>query len=100
MENLEHIFLYGIGLGVILYLLIFSNTFIKINVYIVDVLKKIVYTIIMKPILFISNILKKVIFKPFTFLFINIRKILSILKLNKKIMLNKKKKHESKKDFV
>lgn len=69
----------GIVLGLSLYLLIFSNAFIKISVYIIMIAKKIVNTIIIRPVKYIYKLMKKVMFKPFVFICLNIRKI------NKKI---------------
>ena len=61
----------AIGIGVILYMKIFSSIFIKINVNVINILKKICTTIIVIPIKFI----KKIFFKPISFIFINIRNL-------------------------
>ena len=61
----------AIGIGIILYMKIFSSVFIKINVNIINLLKKIFMTIIIVPIKFI----KKIFFKPISFIFINIRNL-------------------------
>lgn len=81
-------------------MLAFSKIFIKVNLYVINFIKRIVSAIFIKPIKFICKILKKIVFKPATFLFINIRKILSVFKINFKSLFNKKKKEESKKDFA
>ena len=63
----------GIAIGLVLYMLIFSSLFIKINVSIITFLKNIfikIFTIILIPFKF----LKKMFFKPISFIFINIRK--------------------------
>ena len=90
----------GITIGIAIYMLLFSNSFIKINLYIINFAKIIINFIIVKPTVFISKIIKKIIFKPTTFFFINIRKFLSVFKINIKNLFNKKKKHECRKDFV
>jgi len=69
----------GIILGLSLYLLIFSNAFIKVSVYIIVIIKKVVNTIILIPVKHIYKLIKRFIFKPFVFICLNIRKI------NKKI---------------
>ena len=61
----------AIGIGTIFYMKIFSSVFIKINVNIINFLKKIFVTIIIVPIRFI----KKIFFKPISFIFINIRNL-------------------------
>ncbi len=69
--------LFGIGLGIILYLLLFSKIFIKVNVKLLLFFKRIVYLIlriIFYPIKILINSLKKVFLKPIAFIFINIRK--------------------------
>lgn len=90
----------GILCGVLTYMLIFSKIFIKVNLFIINSLKKIIYFTIIVPVLFISKFLKKIIFKPISFLIINLRKSLSnfILKI-KNLFLNKKK-NNYKKDFT
>ena len=90
----------GIAIGVAIYMLLFSKVFIKTNLYIINIIKTIITFLIIKPVSFISKILRKIIFKPTTFLFINIRKFLSVFKINIKNLFNKKKKNECKKDFV
>lgn len=87
----------GLILGSLLYMILISKIFIKINVKIVLFIKKIV-TIIVKiliiPIQFLAKILQK-IFKPFTFFVINTKNIL----LNFKKSKNNKKKHLEKEGF-
>lgn len=63
----------GIILGAFIYLLFISSYIIKINVKIINMLKK-VFTIVIIPFKFIYQILHKTFLKPVTFLFINIRK--------------------------
>lgn len=68
----------GVIIGILLYMLLFSKYIIKINVTILEGLKKIVIV----PIEFIWKILKKIFFRPISFIIINIRK--NIIKFNKK----------------
>lgn len=86
-----YIFL-GIILGMILYILIFSKHFIKINVIIISFVKKIViklFEFVLIPICF----LKKLIFKPISFIFINLRKtVKQFLCIFKQKNVNKLKK--------
>ena len=79
----------GIAIGISLYMLIFSSFFIKINVGIIvffkNILRKILRTIFIP-----FKIIKKLFFKPISFIFINIRKTSTnlynnFLKLTKKI---------------
>lgn len=82
----------GIGLGTILYMLLFSKIFIKINLYIINFLKKLFHFAIIVPIQFICNIIKKLFFKPISFIIINLRKTLSNFKIKTKSLYNNKKK--------
>lgn len=90
----------GISIGFALYILLFSKPFIKINLYIINILKKTLHYTIVVPINFAIYILRKIIFKPISFTFINIKKAMSnIIKKSKKILL-KKEKLKSKKDLA
>ena len=67
----------GLALGVIIYILTISKYFIKINVKIVTFIKGIVLKIsklILIPIKKVLKLLRKIFFKPISFLIINIRK--------------------------
>lgn len=90
----------GILCGVLTYMLIFSKIFIKVNLFIINFIKKIYYFVIIIPVSFVSKILKRIIFKPISFLIINLRKSLSnfIFKLKKLFFM--KKKQNYKKDFT
>ena len=86
----------GILIGCALYMLTISKYFIKINVFIlttiINLMKKII-NIIYIPLKFFQKILKKILFKPISFIIINIRKMMSntftksknIIKNNKKL---------------
>lgn len=85
----------GVLCGVTLYMITLSKLFIKVNVSILNFIKKII-TIILKiiniPIRIVKNILTKTIFKPVSFIFAksdnfvkkNIKKSINILKINNK----------------
>lgn len=60
----------GIFFGIIIYMLTISRYFIKINVKIIEVIKKILFY----PIKIITNLINKAT-KPISFIVINIRKI-------------------------
>lgn len=63
----------GILLGAFIYLVFISSYIIKINVKIINLLKKVVGIVII-PFKYIYQLLHKTFLKPVTFLFINIRK--------------------------
>lgn len=65
----------GIVIGIILYMTLFSTYIVKGSVEIIKIIKI--------PFLFVFKILKKIFFKPISFITINIKKILSSLKLPK-----------------
>lgn len=68
----------GVAIGVILYMLIISSYVIKINVYLINILKKIfsgIIRIILIPFKFLYKFIKQLFFKPVSFLIINFRKI-------------------------
>lgn len=73
----------GIAFGVLIYILAFSKIFIKINLYIINFVKKIFHYLVIVPALFIFKILK-IIFKPTSFIIINMRKSLSNFKSKSK----------------
>lgn len=81
-------------LGFVLYLCTISSYLIKINVKIINVIKRIflnLFEIIYKPLIKTFKILKKIIFKPILFVIINIRK-------NMKNIKNRLKDKKSSKD--
>ena len=75
----------GIIIGVLLYMLLISFYFIKINVTIINFFKKILSIIIN----IIHNLFKKIFFKPISFCIINIKK--SFKNMMKKISILKKR---------
>lgn len=67
----------GVALGVIFYMLCLSSYVIKVNVIIIKFLKNIIikiFGIISIPFKAIYNLIRKIFFKPISFLIINIRK--------------------------
>ena len=83
--ELRSFVLMGIISGITIYLKVFSKTFIKVNVNIIESLKKIMkatFSIIIYPIKCLSKILKKIIVKPVFFVFINLRKNINSLSKN------------------
>lgn len=84
----------GIILGAFIYLLFISSYVIKINVKIINFLKKI-FGILIIPFKFIYNLLHKVLLKPITFLFINVRKSFTNfgIKIAKNLKIPKKAKN-------
>ena len=79
---------FAIAIGILLYMLIFSSHIIKINVSIITFLKKIFKKLLFYiyiPIKFVLKIVKKIIFKPISFIFINIRSLYTnLFKFNTK----------------
>ena len=91
----------AIIIGVIIYMILLSSHVIKVNVMIINILKKIllkIFDVIVIPLKFICKIIKKIFLRPISFIIINIRKnstnlsqnIIKILKINKKIENNAK----------
>ena len=81
----------GIILGTIIYMLFISSYIIKINIKIINILKK-VFKILLTPINFVINLLHHTFKKPITFLFINTRKIFTNFKQKTNNMIKKSKK--------
>ncbi len=87
----------GIAVGITLYMLIFSSFFIKVNVTIITFFKKVIIKIF-KFLLIPFKFIKKLFFKPISFIFINIRKsstnlynnFIKITKKHKKVENNVK----------
>ena len=80
----------GMAIGVILYILLFSKYIIKFNVQLINIIKIIIHkclNIILVPITFIKKSLKKIFFKPISFITINIEKFSTKIfqKLTKKV---------------
>lgn len=87
---------FGVFVGCLIYMLIFSKYFIQINVKIILTIKKIVgkiISIIIYPIKIFMHIVKKIFFKPINFITINMKN----LKLNSQKKLKKVLKAEKRK---
>ena len=68
-------FFLSIIIGVIIYMLIFSKVFIKINVGLIDIMKKI-FGFIILPINFIIKLINRIFIKPCCIICINFRKFI------------------------
>ena len=62
----------GIAFGIIIYMLSISKYFIKINVIIINFIKRIII-LITKPFIFLLKFIKKLFFKPISFICINLK---------------------------
>ena len=65
----------GLGIGIILNMLFISKYFIKINIYIINFIKKL-FKFLFKPIISLIKFIKKILFKPFLFIIFNVRKLI------------------------
>lgn len=88
-----YIFL-GIAIGVILYMTLFSKYIIEFNVQLIKVLKTTlqrVLKVILIPISFMGKIIKKVFFKPISFITINLEKFSTkfVKKFQKNVKITK-----------
>ena len=90
----------GVFIGTLIYMLVFSSLLINVSVYIINIIKKIIETLIIKPIKFII----KIIYKPTIFLCINMKnifkKFMSFFKYITKTMLFNNRKFKNRKDFT
>ena len=66
----------GVLCGITLYMITLSKIFIKINLCILSFIKQIVNILIKIPTRIITDILTKVVFKPISFVFVNLKRIL------------------------
>lgn len=78
----------GLGIGIILNVLFISKYFIKINICIINFIKK-AFKFLFKPIISLIKFIKKILFKPFLFIIFNIRKLIE--QITKKLTINFKK---------
>ena len=84
----------GIFIGWLIYMMMFSKYFIKINVKIITIIKKIIgitLSIIIFPINILFKFMKKIFFKPINFITINIKKSKSNCKKKLKNILKLQK---------
>lgn len=99
----------GIAIGLTVYIMTFSKHFMNLSVKIITIIKNIVgkiLGIILYPIKLILEILKKTLFKPISFIFLNFRKVstkftkkITNIHLNVKNSKFMKKNTVQKKDF-
>lgn len=92
----------GLIVGIIIYMITISKYFIKISVKITTFLKKIILKfllIILFPVKQIFKILKKILYKPISFIIINVKKDFtnSYKKIKNNIKSNKKNTKKTKK---
>jgi len=90
MEKYEDMYLYGLLLGIAIYILFFSKSIVKISVKLITFLKKIIYSIV------------KILVFPFKKVFIRIYRLISNTTNNLKKTQNKvknSKKLEKKEGF-
>ena len=88
----------GIMLGITFYMIFISKYFIKINVMIINFIKKILYFLI-KPLLILINFTKKLIFRPISFIIINV-KCFTIKNLQKIKKVTKKEKKDTQQEGI
>ena len=82
----------AIVLGILLYVIILSKFVIKLNLIIIDFIKKIsslIFKFIRIPLDIFSQILKRILFKPISFIIINIKKFFT--KIGKNFIISIKK---------
>lgn len=82
----------GILIGALIYMMFISSYFIKINVKIINIVKKI-FKILIIPFKIIYKTIQKIFLKPINFIFINTRKSITnfYIKIHKKSKKNEKK---------
>ena len=88
----------GILLGITFYMIFISKYFIKINVTIINFIKKLLFLLI-KPLIIILNFTKSLFFKPISFIIINM-KYFTIKNLQKIKKVTKKEKKSIKQEGI
>lgn len=86
----------GIAIGVILYIMLFSKYIIQFNVKAIKIIKQTLRKIIQViyiPISFVGKLIKRIFFKPISFITINLEKFSTkfVKKINNKTKIIKKK---------
>ena len=81
----------GISIGILIYMLLISKYFIKLNVLIISFIKKVII-LLTKPFIILLKFIKKLFFKPISFICINLKQLLKKIfkKFKKTIKTNKK----------
>jgi len=82
----------GIGIGITFYMIFISKYFIKINVAIINFIKKIIYWLF-KPFIILLNFTKKMFLKPISFIIINLKYFNNKSFINMKKVTKKDKKN-------
>jgi len=62
----------GIALGIVIYMLFISKYFIKLNVFLINFMKKIII-LLTKPFIILFKFIKNIFLKPISFIVINIK---------------------------
>jgi len=81
----------GIAVGIIIYLLLISKYFIKLNVTIINFIKQIII-LATKPFIILFKFIKRLFFKPISFVCINIKLLINkiFIKFKKTTKIHKK----------
>ena len=81
----------GIILGTFIYMLLISRYFIKLNVAIINLVKKIII-LLTKPFIILLKLIKRIFLRPISFICINLKLLLKkiLKKFNKTTKINKK----------
>lgn len=85
----------GFLIGIVVYMLFISKYFIKLNISIINFIKKIII-IMTKPFKMLFKFIKKIFFKPISFIIINIQPFIHkiLIKLKKTTKISKKTTNE------
>lgn len=81
----------GIIFGIIMYMLLISKYFIKLNVTIIKFIKKLII-LLTKPFIILLKLIKRIFLRPISFICINLKLLLKkiLKKFNKTTKINKK----------
>lgn len=81
----------GIVFGIIIYMLLISKYFIKLNVAIINFIKKIII-LLTKPFIILLKLIKRIFLRPISFICINLKLLFKkiLKKFNKTTKINKK----------
>ena len=81
----------GIIFGIIMYMLLISKYFIKLNVTIIKFIKKLII-LFTKPFIILLKLIKRIFLRPISFICINLKLLLKkiLKKFNKTTKINKK----------
>ena len=79
-----YIFL-GIFIGITIYMLVFSKLLISISVCLINIIKKTIIILIVKPIILTIRFIKKILYKPIILIYNILKKIMSFFNLKLKM---------------